>query len=76
MADITICNGNYCELRDTCYRYLAPKSEFRQSFFIEEPNNTSYDCDYYWEYCDKCNQYNGVHKLSCSTQKVTIVQTK
>ena len=49
MADIRICDGNYCELRDTCYRYKATLNEYRQSYFTKTPNTTSYDCDYYWE---------------------------
>lgn len=73
MADITKCKGNYCELRQTCYRYKAEDSKFRQSYFVKTPNNTNSDCDYYWEYCDKCHQYNGVHKMSCPTQKIEII---
>jgi hypothetical protein len=51
MADITMCKGNYCELSNTCYRYKAEPSEYRQSYFVKEPNVTSYQCDYYWEVC-------------------------
>lgn len=49
MPDITMCNGNNCELSSTCYRYKAEPSEYRQSYFVKEPNVTSYQCDYYWE---------------------------
>ena len=49
MPDITMCNGNYCELAQTCYRYKATPSEYRQSYFTKTPNTTSYDCDYYWK---------------------------
>lgn len=72
MADITMCNGNYCELRETCYRYKSEPSKYRQSYFCKTPNTTSYDCEYYWEYCSKCHQYNDTHKMSCPTQKIQI----
>jgi hypothetical protein len=70
MPDITMCNGNYCELAKTCYRYKAEPSE-RQSYFVKEPiiNN---QCDYYWEVCEYCNQSNGKHKLSCATMKIQV----
>ena len=73
MADITMCNGNYCELRENCFRYKAKASEYRQSYFCKLPNATSYDCEYFWEIkCKYCNQENGVHKLSCPTHKIQI----
>ncbi len=48
MPDITMCNGNYCELAKTCYRYKAEPSEYRQSYFVKPPNN-GLECEYYWE---------------------------
>lgn len=48
MPDITMCNGNYCELAQTCYRYKATPTPHFQSYFTKTPNTTSYDCDYYW----------------------------
>ena len=53
MPDITMCNGNNCELSSTCYRYKAEPSEYMQSYFIKEPNN-GLECDYYWEIKTKC----------------------
>ena len=32
MADITMCVGTGCPLRETCYRYTAEPNEYRQSF--------------------------------------------
>lgn len=32
MADITMCVGTGCPLRETCYRYMAEPNEYRQSF--------------------------------------------
>jgi hypothetical protein len=48
MPDITMCNGQGCELKSTCYRYKAEPSEYRQSYFIEAPIEDE-QCDYYWE---------------------------
>lgn len=48
MADITMCEGTDCPLKDKCYRYLAPKNPYRQSYFVNAPIKNS-NCDYYWE---------------------------
>lgn len=66
-----MCNGNYCELRDTCYRYKAEPTSYRQAYFAKEPNINN-QCDYYWKVCKYCHQGNGVHKMSCPTQKIQI----
>lgn len=68
MADITKCTGDYCELKESCYRYKAKDNEYRQAYYIKAPIKNN-KCNEYWQYCDKCHQFNGVHKLSCSTQK-------
>ena len=47
MPDITMCNGQGCELKSTCYRYKSTPS-IRQSYFIESPIEDG-QCDYYWE---------------------------
>ena len=71
MPDITMCNGNNCELSSTCYRYKAEPTLYRQSYFIKEPNN-GLECDYYWEIeCEYCYQ-TGAHKMSCPTKKIQI----
>ena len=71
MPDITMCNGNHCELAQTCYRYKANPTLHYQSYFCEAPIKNG-KCDYYWEYCSNCHQYNGTHKMSCPTQKIQI----
>ena len=46
MPDISMCaNGLSCELRDTCYRYVAKSSRY-QSYIA--PPNPGKDCKYYW----------------------------
>lgn len=47
MPDITMCNGENCELASTCYRYKAEPG-FGQSYFMEAPIKDG-QCDYYWE---------------------------
>jgi hypothetical protein len=48
MPDITMCSGNYCPLAQTCYRYKATPSEYRQSYFTKPPIKDG-KCDMYWE---------------------------
>lgn len=45
--DITMCNGNYCELAQTCYRYKATPSKYGQSYFLKPPIKDG-KCEYYW----------------------------
>jgi len=52
MADITMCSGKNCPLKDLCYRFTAKKSAFMQSFFVEPPIKDG-KCEYYWS-----NKYN------------------
>jgi hypothetical protein len=51
MPDITMCNGQGCDLASTCYRYKAEPST-RQSYFVEAPIEDE-QCDYYWEVKEK-----------------------
>ena len=73
MADITKCEGKGCSKREFCYRFTAMASKHRQSYFADSPIKKDGTCDEYWEMrCPYCNQYNGIHKLSCKTGKITI----
>ena len=45
MADITMCNGEGCEAKETCYRYTAKPSKY-QSYFAETPI-VNEECEYY-----------------------------
>jgi hypothetical protein len=49
MADITMCEGKGCEIKEICYRYRATPSEFGQSYFVKSPNN-GLECDYYLKF--------------------------
>ena len=48
MADITMCNGVGCKLRDKCYRYTATPDEYSQPYFLNEPIEDG-KCDYLLE---------------------------
>ena len=37
MADITMCTGGDCTMRETCYRFKATPNEYRQSYFANPP---------------------------------------
>jgi len=50
MADITMCDGKDCPLREKCYRFTAFANQWRQSYFMETPYNKEENkCDEYWE---------------------------
>jgi len=51
MPDITLCEGTDCPLKETCYRYKATPSEYRQSYFQEPPyNKEEGKCEHYSSY--------------------------
>jgi len=47
MADITMCKGKNCPIRDNCYRFTAKKDTIGQSYFVKEPIENGV-CDMYW----------------------------
>lgn len=49
MPDISMCLGNGCPLKQTCYRYRAKPNEFRQTYFTTPPYKEK-ECDYHWQY--------------------------
>jgi hypothetical protein len=57
MADITMCSGERCPLKQICYRHTAKPSE-HQSYFAESPVLEG-TCEYFlkseptkWQYID------------------------
>jgi hypothetical protein len=46
MADITMCTGEECVTKFTCYRFTAKPNEHRQSYFTEVPDING-GCEYY-----------------------------
>ena len=47
MADITMCTGDGCSIKENCYRFTAEKSEYRQSYFFTPPFDGK-TCEMYW----------------------------
>lgn len=52
MPDITMCKGQGCPQRSTCYRHIAKPNPYRQSYFAEPPRDDS-GCDRYVEAVSK-----------------------
>lgn len=48
MPDITMCNGDNCPLKETCYRFTATPDEFRQTYFTDAPYNRG-ECSYHYK---------------------------
>jgi len=46
MADITMCSGERCPLKQMCYRHTAKPSE-HQSYFAQSPVLGG-TCEYFW----------------------------
>ena len=46
MSDISKCEGEGCEVRSQCVRFMAPRSRFHQSYIC--PSAPGMACDYYW----------------------------
>jgi hypothetical protein len=49
MADITMCSGKGCDLKDKCYRYTAPQGKYMQSFFTIPPIDKEGKCEMFWD---------------------------
>ena len=50
MADITMCEGNNCPLKETCKRYLSLVNQYSQSYYMEIPYDfEKEECDQYWK---------------------------
>lgn len=46
MTDIAKCRGDECPMKESCYRFTAPSSEY-QSYFVNPPIKDG-KCDMYW----------------------------
>lgn len=50
MADITMCSGKNCPLKEECYRYTAKPNEHRQSYFMNPPfDKEKQECQHLWK---------------------------
>ncbi len=48
MSDISMCPGNNCKKKNTCFRYLADKDKYAQSY-CQFTLDKEGKCEYYWE---------------------------
>jgi hypothetical protein len=49
MADISMCEGQGCPLKEKCYRFTAPKNEHWQAVFVFVPYNEELkECDMFY----------------------------
>lgn len=48
MADITMCSGKNCSMKNRCFRYTATADKYRQSYFATPPINNG-KCHYFWD---------------------------
>lgn len=63
--DITMCKGQECQNKTSCWRFRANPTPFMQSFFVHPPYILDYEddgvtprweCEYYWEFKEKDNE--------------------
>lgn len=47
MTDITMCKGDDCPKKETCYRYMAIPNEYRQAYFMTIPYHND-DCNHFY----------------------------
>ena len=47
MADITMCDGTNCPVKEKCYRFTAKVNPHWQSYFVETPIKNN-KCEMYW----------------------------
>jgi hypothetical protein len=51
MADIAMCQGNECPVKEDCWRYMAPVSRWQS--YIAAPPYTEEGCEYFWDMNEK-----------------------
>jgi len=49
MADISMCSGVDCPLKENCYRYTAIKSDYQAYFMGVLYNEEDRVCKYFWQ---------------------------
>ena len=51
MADIAMCEGTDCPIKEQCERFTATPNEYRQSFFVTVPGKSKdgwFSCEMFW----------------------------
>ena len=49
MADIAMCNGNNCPMKDNCYRHTATPNERWQTMISPPINLETLKCNSFWD---------------------------
>ena len=60
MVDISVCNRRDCPKKDTCFRYLAERDDYRQSQLVIDKPNLKDGCDMYW----RCRNMAELHYMN------------
>ena len=47
MSDISKCTGKDCKVKESCYRFTAPPSEYWQSYIMPQVKDGK--CEMYWK---------------------------
>jgi len=55
MSDISMCKGQDCPIRETCYRFKANPDPFRQAYASFKYDSVTQSCDHYWKFINYSN---------------------
>jgi hypothetical protein len=72
--DISKCNDHLCPSKEICYRFTAPSGDIQLEINTNREAD-AYNCDLFWHNnkCKYCGQDQYNHKLSCASQRATIL---
>lgn len=68
MSDISKCKGEGCNKKKSCYRFLAPASDY-QAYFMDSPIKEDGTCNQYWEVKHLTNFSKGERKKDEDKEK-------
>jgi hypothetical protein len=57
MPDIAMCKNPNCEIKNTCYRFLAKPDDMQSYVVIDAVVKNKADCELYWEVERRLNGY-------------------
>lgn len=60
MTDITMCKGEDCPMKASCYRFLAEEDQENQTFFSKPPFIIEEDeakCKFHWHILEERDEY-------------------
>ena len=60
MVDIAVCDRRDCPKKDTCFRYLAERDEYRQSKLDINSLSPPKNCEYY----SRCRNMAELHYMN------------